>query len=120
MNIKMKIFSLKTVARFFSLSHTDNQKPTCQWFFSFIPFSRAEPQLTVKMCKYNVFCWFSNLIIMLNKNGYHSQSKSLSSISGMGAFYTSSSYVSLDGKKCHILLLPEHIMVHIGRNNART
>ena len=30
--------------------------------------SRAESRKTVKMCTYNVFCRFSNPLIMLNKN----------------------------------------------------
>ena len=30
--------------------------------------SRAEPRETVEMLTYNVFCWFSNLLTMLNKN----------------------------------------------------
>ena len=30
--------------------------------------SRAEPRETVERHTYNAFCWFSNLLIMLNKN----------------------------------------------------
>ena len=46
--------------------------------------SRAEPRETVKMRTYNVLCWFSNLLIILNKNSYNAQSKCLSKIFGEG------------------------------------
>ena len=51
---------------------------------------------------------------LLNKNQYPAKSKSLSKIF-YEAFYIASSSVSLDGKKCQILLLPHHRMVHISR-----
>ena len=43
------------------------------------------------MRTYNVFCLFSNLLIMLNKNLYYAQSKSLSKIfqgGGGGGYFT--------------------------------
>ena len=72
--------------------------------------SRAEPWEAVKMRAYNVFYLFSNLIIMLNKNWYHAQSKLFRKIF-QGAFYISSLYVSLRRK--------ENVKFYIYRSTER-
>ena len=58
--------------------------------------SQAEPQETIKMHTYDVFCWFSDLLIMLNKYQYHAQSTPLSKIfQGEGHFTFFFSYMFL-------------------------